>query len=218
MNTSIYRSRKFWLSVFITLIPAIVAIFFYSKFPDKIAVHFNFYFEPDNYYSKPYALFALPLVMVGFNIIIWGLLYKKTLKNTPSAKILDIVLWIIPVVSCVTFFVMQYYALNEDISVIRIIPACVGILFIVVGNFLPQSEPNYLIGIRLPWTLKNREVWKKTNRLGGRLMVIGGFIIALYSFLPTPPSWLLFLTIIFIVIYPTIYSYIIYKKEINKNK
>ena len=46
-------------------------------------------------------------------------------------------------------------------------------LFAVIGNFFGNLEPNYLVGIRTPWTLEDPGTWRATHRLIGRWMVFG---------------------------------------------
>ena len=46
----------------------------------------------------------------------------------------------------------------------------------VIGNYLPKVRPNYLMGIRTPWTLASDLSWQRTHRLGGRLFVIEGLV------------------------------------------
>ncbi len=60
----------------------------------------------------------------------------------------------------------------------------VGLLFIVIGNYLPQCKPNYFVGIKTPWTLSNEEVWRKTHRFSGKVFVVLGVIMILSIFCP----------------------------------
>ena len=64
--------------------------------------------------------------------------------------------------------------------------AC-AMLLVVLGNVLSKTRPNWLIGIRTPWTLSSDKSWDVTHRWGGRLMMGGGAISAV-SFLLTPPT------------------------------
>jgi len=41
----------------------------------------------------------------------------------------------------------------------------------VVGNALPALPPNLFIGIRVPWTLRDRRVWAQTHRVAGHGLV-----------------------------------------------
>ena len=91
-----------------------------------------------------------------------------------------------------------------------------GLLFILIGNQLGKSRSMYLVGIRTPWTLASEEVWIKTHRLAGKLMVAGGVLLALAAFLPLPPATLaalLFAVILAIAGVPILYSYILWRRE-----
>jgi len=100
----------------------------------------------------------------------------------------------------------------------RFVFGAMGLLFILLGNFMGKLRPNYFAGIRTPWTLESKTVWLKTHRLGGRVMVAGGICMLFASFLlPTEQSFLLCLLpfTLLIVLIPTVYSYICYRAEKN---
>lgn len=73
--------------------------------------------------------------------------------------------------------------MGYEVSIDKIIPSIVGILFIVIGNYMPKIKSNYFYGIKTPWTLSSDTSWRKTHRLGGKVFIISGFIIILSSFL-----------------------------------
>jgi len=52
-----------------------------------------------------------------------------------------------------------------------------GFLLMVVGNGLGKFSQNGVVGIRTPWTLANKEVWARTNRIGGWLVVLAGVVM-----------------------------------------
>ena len=107
-------------------------------------------------------------------------------------------------------------ALHWDLPVDRIIPFSVGLLFVIMGNQLGKSRSMYLVGIRTPWTLASEEVWMKTHRLGGKLMVLGGLVMVVGAFvtLPARTEAILYGTVLAIVVLvPIIYSYMIWRRE-----
>jgi len=94
--------------------------------------------------------------------------------------------------------------------------ALVGVLFAMLGNYFQTVRPNYFIGIRTPWTLENEEVWKKTHRLGGRLWMAGGILIAILSFVISSNLALaitLGAVLSVMVIVPIVFSYTEFQKE-----
>ncbi|KFN03685.1 DUF1648 domain-containing protein [Bacillus clarus] len=92
----------------------------------------------------------------------------------------------------------------------------VGILFIVIGNYLPQCKPNYFVGIKTPWTLSNEEVWRKTHRFSGKVFVVLGVIMIISIFAPVAWKSFLMIGIIIGAVGLTMgYSYVVYKKELK---
>src|SRR4051812_8676582 len=107
-------------------------------------------------------------------------------------------------------------ALHWDLPVDRIVPFSVGFLFLIMGNQLGKTRSMYLVGIRTPWTLASEEVWIKTHRLGGKLMVLGGLVMVAGAFvtLPARTEAILYGTVLAIVVLvPIVYSYILWRRE-----
>jgi len=96
----------------------------------------------------------------------------------------------------------------------RLMPLFIGLLFVVIGNYLARVEPNWFVGIRTPWTLSSDRVWRKTHRTGGWLMVIGGLALATGAFLPRSALLpLLIGTLVVVAVIPVVQSYVLWKRE-----
>ena len=54
--------------------------------------------------------------------------------------------------------------------------AAVGLVLMVVGNYLGKVRSNFFFGIRTPWTLSSELSWNRTHRLAGRLLVALGLV------------------------------------------
>jgi uncharacterized membrane protein len=92
----------------------------------------------------------------------------------------------------------------------------IALLFILLGNFMTKLRPNYFIGIRTPWTLESNEVWTKTHRVAGRLMVMGGCLMLVLCWvvpLEQYVYWVLLPVVAAFSIFSILYSYVIYKKR-----
>ena len=119
----------------------------------------------------------------------------------------------------IIYFLVGFAGIGYPIDVSVIVPASVGILFIIIGNYLGKIKSNWFMGIRTPWTLSNEEVWSKTNRLGGKLFIVGGLLLILGLILPKTAFWVLFIiAMIIITVTPVIYSYLLYRKIEKKNQ
>ena len=78
----------------------------------------------------------------------------------------------------------------------------IGVLFMIIGNYLPKCKQNYTMGIKLPWTLDDEENWNRTHRFAGFLWVAGGVVIAINAFLKW--EWLFLVVVFAMVLIPTI--------------
>ena len=68
-------------------------------------------------------------------------------------------------------------ALGWPIGVGQTIGVSAGLLFVVIGNFMTKVRPNFLYGVRTPWTLSSEVVWDKTHRMAGPTIMAGGAVI-----------------------------------------
>ena len=86
----------------------------------------------------------------------------------------------------------------------------IGVIFTIIGNYLPKCKQNYTIGIKIPWTLNNEENWNKTHRFAGWLWTVCGILIMLTGFFG---GFRVFLPItLWMVIAPIIDSYFLHRK------
>jgi uncharacterized membrane protein len=107
-------------------------------------------------------------------------------------------------------------ALGWSVPADRVIMGTVGVILVLIGNQLGKSRSMYLVGIRTPWTLASEEVWIKTHRLGGKLMVGAGALMIIASILPVPPELrgiVIGASIAIAVLVPVVYSYVLWRRE-----
>ncbi|MBE6775045.1 MAG: DUF1648 domain-containing protein [Ruminococcaceae bacterium] len=208
-----YKSTIIFTSV-ITVLPIFAGLILWNRLPDEIATHFGTDNTPDGYSSKAFAVFGLPLIMLGIHLIcLIGTNADPKRKNI-SDKAIGTVLWIIPIISLVLMGATYAYALGNKIKIGFIVLMLLGVLFILLGNYLPKTQQNYTFGLRIPWTLNDGENWVKTHRLSGWLMVIGGAVICATAIFENP--WIFFPVVIAMLLIPVAYSYKLYKDKGNK--
>ncbi|GAF25302.1 predicted integral membrane protein [Moorella thermoacetica Y72] len=95
----------------------------------------------------------------------------------------------------------------------RVVPLAIGLLFILIGNYLPQARLNYFFGIRTPWTLANEEVWRRTHRFSGYAFILAGFMFIVAAFLPPPANFILGMAGPAIAgVSTTVYSYLAFRR------
>ena len=213
MKNSFYKTKGFWISVVVCALPVIFGIFLYNKLPDNIPTHFDINFKPDNYSPKWQAVFIIPLFMLLMDVFIWFILEADPKRTAVNGKIKAVVRWTLPVMSCLIQGAILLNAIDEKINLVRYVPLMIGVLMIIMGNYLPKCKQNYTTGIKLPWTLASEENWNRTHRLAGKLFIIAGFVMTFFTFFDSS-LYILFAVIIAASIIPAIYSYMLYRKNI----
>lgn len=196
----------------IILLPMVAGLILWNQLPEQIPTHWNANGEVDGWSSKAFAVFGLPLLMLAFQwICTLGTGADPKKANHPE-KVVQLVLWIIPVITIFLFTVTYMVALGQEVRMEVIMPVLVGLVLTVVGNYMPKCKQNYTIGIKIPWTLNSEENWNKTHRLAGWIWTFGGLAIMLTGFVGG--VWLFLPVVLVMVFAPMIYSYILHRKGI----
>ena len=128
--------KSLFLSVGICLLPILIGVYYYDVLPDQIAVHFNFKGEPDNFVSKTRAIIEIPVFFTVVQIIISLVV---DFDKTPKKGAL-IIKGITPIISVLVQGGLIAYALDNNFNVTKLTALVIGILFIVLGNYLPKKE------------------------------------------------------------------------------
>ena len=209
-----FRLRKSSIISIITsiLILIIFNILFYDKMPAELPTHWNFQGQADDYSSKFDAMVLTHGFLVVMNIFMCFMLDNDPRNKKQKNFLMTLSKLAMPAIMIVVYTITVMVGLGRDVNVSIIIPLFVGLLFIVIGNYLPKTKRNYTMGIKLPWTLNSDENWRRTHRLGGICFVIIGLCLILSVFLK---SEIVFLVPLFLgSIIPAIYSYYLYTKGI----
>lgn len=208
------NKKKLILTSIIILLPILIGLILWNKLPDKLPTHWNAEGVVDGWSSKAFAVFGLPGFLFAVHWVCVLASSADPKKQNIEGKVLNIVFWICPIISVLGGVLIYGTALGMEFKVDKIVLLLMGIMFIVIGNYLPKCKQSYTMGIKLPWTLSDEENWNRTHRMSGKLWVVSGFIIILCMLLPTNVMSVVLIIILFVaVIVPTIYSYLLYKKK-----
>ena len=205
------RKKMILLTSFLVLIPMIVGLILWNKLPEEIPIHFNSAGEPDNYSSKAFAVFFIPLFLWVMHLLTGFITLADPKKQNIHDKVFLLILYIVPSAAVFGALVMYTGALGLPVSINMLGNLFVGIVFIVVGNYLPKTRQNYTIGIKIPWALNDAENWNKTHHFAGIIWIICGAILIINAFLDI--IWIVPAAIAVAVLLPTIYSFLLYVRK-----
>lgn len=199
----------------ITLLPILAGLILWDKLPDQIATHFNANGAADGFSSKAFGVFGLPFFLLVLHWICTIGTNADPKQKNHSDKMLTIVLWVCPVISLICSSVIYAYAMGISVDVALVMLLLFGVMFIIVGNYLPKCKQNYTIGIKIPWTLNDEENWNYTHRVSGKIWVAGGVIILLTAVFRQ--VWIFAVITSLMVIIPFVLSYLFYRKKNKKS-
>lgn len=200
----------------ILLIPVIIGLLLWNRLPDPMPSHWNIRGEVDNWSSKTFMVFGIPALMLALQwVCVFASMADPKYQNF-NPKMIKLMFWICPVIGLILCCMVYPQAMGYAVPIEIIMPLLVGVLFIVIGNWLPKCQQTYTMGIKLPWTFASEANWNATHRFGGKVWVIGGIVTMLTAFWGS--FWLLMIILAAMVILPTVYSYLYYRRHEKENK
>lgn len=205
---------------FISFLGCAISYFFID---DKIGIHWNSQWQINNYVDKEYVflLGAAPLIIN----IIFDFFYKtdpKHNKLSQNPKSSNRIRFILVVLMIMVSWMSVATGFSKDWNYKMIMPIALGIMFVLLGNYLPTVKRNYFMGIRTSWAMEDDVCWRKSNRFGGYMIAIYGlFLIAGGITQSKLINRLSFWFLLFGSCITCMYSYLVYRKvkgEVEKKE
>ena len=104
---------------------------------------------------------------------------------------------------------------HAKVNIANISCVMLGVMFIILGNFIPKTKKNGTVGVRTVWSMYNDNTWRKSNLFGGAAMVITGVLTIITSiFVSGGVSTVLMLVYLLVLVIATVsYSKKVYNQE-----
>lgn len=222
------------------MVPFVVTSLILQGLPDKLPMHYDLQGNIDRWGSKTEELIfpIIILLLTGF----WHVMiayYEKKAKMIPEDKAASVnkaqavaksnskLLTIVGICMTVMFGAMHFAILyascvqaNAGLSTMtldigKLTCTLAGIFFIIIGNFLPKTKINSIVGVRTSWSMYNENTWRLSNRLGAWLLIIAGLLTILTTVVADGniSTILLLVYLIAASVVLIIYSKIVYDRE-----
>ena len=198
------NKRKALAGSALILLPALAGLALWTRLPSENAL------------AKLAFCLGMPAAMLATYWLCLLLTFHTNRKNGQSKKALELIYWLLPCISL--FYCAGTWAVALDVKLgwERLLPASLGLMFLVIGNYMPKMKQNPTLGIRLPWTLANEENWNRTHRIGGKVWVAGGLVLLLCCLLPGAAMAVgMLVSIVVLAVVPCVYSYRLYRKQVR---
>ena len=208
--------KQLIISSIVILLPIVVGLLLWNQLPDTFATHWGVDGQPDGFSSKAFAVFAMPVLLVALQFFCVWITEVTNRKNEQSPKVMNLIFCIMPVLSLLCNGMVYAIALGKIWDWATLMPITLGLLFAVIGNYMPKCTQNTTIGIKVIWTLNNEENWNATHRFAGKTWVAAGLITMFSALLPTSIGYpIMFVALIGAGAGAALYSYLYYRKQLK---
>jgi len=195
----------------------ILSIYLYPRVPEQMATHWDASGEVNGYMSKFWGLFFMPLIMAGlalFFLVVPRIDPRKANFEKFSRRYEGFIVLMLLFLLTVHVQVLLWN-IGIEISPNSVLPVGIGLLFYYIGILTENAEQNWFVGVRTPWTLSSKKVWKRTNRLAGKLFKIAGIAALFGLFFPELMVYFILGPALLVAFVTVFYSYLEYRKELK---
>ena len=193
------------ITCIVCLLPMLFGISMWNALPESIAIHFDINNNPDNFASKAFAVFGMPMLMVVLQVICCIINDENAYKHGERKKFTAVTKSIVPFMSVVLQTLTLGYALGWNIDIRKFVCVIVGVILVVIGNYLPKLD-----------YVKNADVdtekARKINRFLGFETVVMGLLMIVSIFFPPVASIVCLVLLIPYVIIGVVYGIVVGRK------
>ena len=197
----------------VILLPILAGVLLWNRLPLRMATHWGLEGPANGWSGRGFTVFGLPLILLALHWLCVLITERDKGNRNQNRKVYGTVLWITPVTSVFICGIIYTAALERELKPELWTALFLGLLFLVIGNYMPKCRQNHTIGIKVKWTLESEPVWNATHRMAGKLWAAGGLMFLASVFLPGNGSlWAMVVILPVMVLVPVAYARKQYKK------
>lgn len=168
----------FIITCIIAMLPTIVGLIFWNKLPGEMVVRYAFDGTPDGTGSKAFTVFFLGLFDLAVHLFcsIITAMDKKDGTDGISSKLYRILLCLCPAISVLVTVIIFFPVLGFSVDIMFWEQIFIGVIYLVLGNYMPKAKPNHVFGTRIKTTFESKKNWHYTHRFTGWCLCVLGLI------------------------------------------
>lgn len=208
--------RKLWLGLLAVTGAAVFGFAIASRLPARVASHWDIHGHVNGSMPRTMLLLLLPVMAfatAGVLLIAPHLDPKR--RNFPlhAGAYWIVGNGVLILLAAVHVFTLGYN-LGWPVNISAVIGVAVGLLLMVMGNVLTRVRPNWIFGVRTPWTLSSDRSWRETHRFTGYLFVLVGLVVLVTAFAaPRAVTIVLMVGVLGAAVAGVAYSYFAWKRD-----
>lgn len=213
--------KRMWPGLLALVAAAIFGLVNLERLPAEIATHWNLRGEPDGWSSRLTAVLLMPalgLLMAGLFVAL-----PKIDPKRANFPLHEKAWWLLSNTSLVFLGVLNIFLVGTNlgwpIQFSQVLGVGIGVLFLVLGNYITRVRQNWFMGIRTPWTLSSERSWRETHRIGGRLFMAGGLFLVVAALLNKRlPAWVILVAVVVPSVIALVVSYVEWKADQDERR
>lgn len=148
--------------------------------PEQVPTHFATDGTVNGWTDKLAAipLFAMPLLMLVMLYFVPKMDPRGGAYNRMGKFYLGFVTVLTLFVTSATWLseLSVFGLMPEGNMVTLVINVLLGIILVMLGNYMPKVKRNYTFGVKTPWALDDDRNWRLTHRFAGAIFVAVGIV------------------------------------------
>lgn len=204
--------RTLLLSASFLLILLAAFLWLHPHMPARVPTHWNAQGQVNGYMS-PIGAVATPMIIIAAVALLTLLLPAISPRHygiKPFIATYHALMLAVQAFVLISGLGVLLNAAGHPVRMPLVSMLVVGVLLMVMGNYMGKLRKNFFIGIRSPWTLASDAVWERTHRLAAWIFVLAGIVVMAAALAGVPLRWLV-IAIIGATLVPWIYSFWIYR-------
>lgn len=218
------KERIFWIVLLAAVLVHLAAymLIAYPAMPQTVPTHWGVEGTVDGWSSKgeTIVIAAMPLLIV--------LLMYAVPRLDPKGRNYDRFLGVYLGASAALTLFTVAVSWMTPLTAFGVIPEgstlvttfvlfMLAVLMLALGNYMPRVKPNYMFGIRTPWTLASEDNWRRTHRFAGPVFMAAGMLMivaaALSTFAPDVAIVVELVAVLAASAIVGVYSYAVWRRE-----
>ena len=123
--------------------------------------------------EKLFLAAGIPIVMLLVFLLCVFITEKDSNNQRQSPKVKGLIFALIPMISYYGYAVIFLALMGKGMDINAFTCVFLGLLFLILGNYMPKCTQNRYMGIKIKWTLSSKENWNATHRFTGKIWFAG---------------------------------------------
>ena len=190
-----------------------VALWLWPHMPTRVPVHWDVHGQANGYAPRFWGVAMWPLLIAALAVltVLLPAISPRRFEIRPFASIYGALMLVIQGVMLVLGIATMLAGAGHAVPMATTALLAVGVLLMVLGNYMGKLRRNFFMGIRTPWTLASEAVWERTHRLAGWLFVLAGVVMVIAAPIAAL-RWLSLGVVAVACLLPAVCSYFIYRR------